>query len=337
MYLLVMKPQPLRPVHQRIFIAGFSLALVAILIGSYLAFNGSASLANVSNKLLDSLDSLTSTNLIIKADKVRLAANGLSQTAIIASHPNPPTPITARIVSGDGVIHKTSEQSTSAKFVYTSGTLLGPVTIEFATGNILETIELQLVAATQPPPPELLSPPNESSGSQLRPEIIGTGPADTRIAISVNGQINTTSRTDKQGNFHIRLEKALGNGQQNITAVAINDLDIVSNVSNTLILHIQSQPMTYDAKHVRITPDRIIANGTFAVFIPASLNTETVLVELEGTTYQLTDSNGSSIFSRTLPSPAAAGSYSANLILVDPANNQTRFDGVLRFTVHPES
>lgn len=332
-----MKPQPLRPVHQRIFITGFSLALVAILIGSYLAFNGSASFANVSDKLLDSLDSLTSTNLIIKADKVKLAANGQSQTTIVASHPNPPTPITARIVNGSGAITKLSEQATSAKFTYTSGLSVDPVRIEFTTGNIIESIDLELLAATPPPAPQLLSPPNNSSGSQLRPEIIGTGPVDTRIAISVNGQINTTSRTDKQGSFHIRLEKALGNGQQNITAVAINELDIVSNVSNTLVLQIQSQPMTYDAQHIRITPDRIIANESFAVFIPASLNTEKVLVELEGTTYQLIDSNGSSIFSRTLPSPANAGSYTANLILVDPANNQSRFDNVLRFTVHTEN
>lgn len=326
-----------RPVHQRIFLIGLSLALAAVIGGSYFALSGNQIFASVSDKLLNSLDSLTNTNLIIKADRTKLAANGLSQTPIVASHPNPPTPITAKIIAGNGTINKVSEQESLAKFVYTAGTAVGTATVEFTTGNIIESIDIELLPATPPAAPELLSPPTNSSGSQLRPEIIGTGPADTRIAISVNGQINTTTRTDKEGAFRLRLEKALGNGQQNITAVAVNDLDIASPVSNALVLNIQSQPMTYDAEHMRFSPLRIIAGDAFAVFIPASLNTEKVLLEIEGTTYELTDPNGSSVFSRTLPSPDLAGNYSANLILVDPANNQTRFDNAIRFTVYSPS
>ena len=69
------------------------------------------------------------------------------------------------------------------------------------------------------------------------------------------------------------------------------------------------------------------------MFIPVSLNTEKVLLEFEGTTFELSNPHGSSVFSRTLPAPAIAGSYAASVILIDAADQATRFDKLIPVNV----
>lgn len=328
-----MKPS-IRITPQRVFIYSITFALIIIILGSLFALNTTPnSLSSIGSSILGKLDFLTHSNLVVKIDHTKLAANGTSQTSITASHPYLDSPITASVVSGSGTINKTSQTKEKASFTYTSGTQAGPVEILFELNNIKETVTLELLDAVAPASPQILNPPTNSSTNLLKPEIIGTGPADTRITISNNGQINTTTRTNANGVFRAKLDKALTNGDQTITATAINDLDIASQPSAPILLKVESEPLKYDANNIRLSPDKILAGSSFAPFIPVSLNTEKVLVELEGSTYQLSDPNDVSIFSRSLPAPAEAGSYSATLILVDAADIPTRFEGALQFTV----
>lgn len=328
-----MKPS-IQITPQRVFIYSITFALVIIILGSLFALNTTPnSLANLGSSLLHRMAFLTHSNLVVKIDHTKLAANGTSQTTVTASHPYISSPITASVISGSGTINKLSQTKGKASFTYTSGTQPGTVEIMFRLNNIEEIATLELLEAVAPASPQILNPPTNSSTNLLKPEIVGTGPVDTRITISNNGQINTTTRTNANGVFRVKLERALTNGDQTLTATAISDLDIASQPSAPVLVKVEAEPLKYDANNIRFSPDKILAGSSFAPFIPVSLNTEKVLIELEGSTYQLSDPNDVSIFSRSLPAPAQPGSYSATLILVDAADIPTRFEGALQFSV----
>ena len=323
----VIKPQ------RKIFIVSLSLALLILVASGIWALTGGTNWNNVTDKINESLNTLTETNLVIKTDKTRLAANGLSQTKITAQYPKAIGDITAEVTAGSGTIQKQNQVESAAIFTYTSGTVPGSVEITFKANTITERLYLELHDPTAPTAPQILSPTAGSSTNILKPEIIGTGPANTRIIISNNGQPNTSTTTDSKGAFKVRLERALTDGEQTLTAVSINDLDIGSPNSNSVTISVKTEPLTYDRNNIRVSPSPVVANQSFGIFIPVSLNTEKVQIEFQDTTYELTDFNGSSIYSKTLPAPTNPGSYSANLLLIDAADGVTRFDGAIQITV----
>lgn len=331
---LPMKHEPFSSSKYRsIYIVGLWIAAVVILVGSIWAYASQSPDNAITRPFTNILSALTRSNLIVKTDHTRLPANGSAQTTITASYPKTAGTMTAKIISGTGTIARTGDGVNPATFTYTAGISIGNVVIEVSLDSISETVELELVEPITPGTPQITDPPTGTKTNQVRPDIIGSAPANSKVVISANGQINTTTKADSNGVFRARLDKALTNGQQNITAIAVNDLEIASPPSEQIVIEVISDPLKYDSESVRFSPRPVVAGNSFGLFIPASLNTEKVLVEFEGTTYELKDTNGSSIFSRSLPAPANPGTYPASIILVDAANNSTRFDNALYIAV----
>ncbi len=321
--------------HHKILIISITIALLIILGGSVLAFSSTGfSLAALAKDIGSNLGLTTNAAFSIKVDRTTLPANGTTQTSIVVTdHRSSPKPIDANIVTGGGQIIKATEQDTRTEFLYTSGTVIGSVEITIGDTNRHQSVFIELVEASVPATPQITSPAEGTTTPQLRPEVSGTAPANTKVVITNNGSANTITRSDNQGNFKVRLERPLGSGQQSLSAVAVSDLEINSQPSNIVTIHIQPEALKIDTANLRLSPNRIIADTSFGVFIPVSLNTEKVLVEFEGTTYELNNPHGSSVFSRTLPAPVNPGSYTASVILVDAADQATRFDNLIRVNV----
>ena len=326
--------QATKPNH-RILLISVGVALVIIISGSVLAFtNAGFSLAAFAKDLGTNLGLYGNSTFSIKIDRTTLPANGTTQTNIVVTdHRSKPQPIDANVISGGGQIAKVTQTEAVSTFLYTAGSVVGPVEITIGDSHKHQTITLELVEAITPGSPQITSPTEGTATPQLRPDVSGTGPANTKIVISNNGQANTITHTDDQGNFKVRLERPLGSGQQTLSAVAVSDLEISSPPSSLVTIQIQPSPLKVDTANLRISPDRIIAGTSFGIFVPVSLNTEKVLVEFEGTTFELSDSHQSSVFSRTLPAPQNPGSYTASLILVDAADQATRFDNLIQLHI----
>ncbi len=280
---------------------------------------------------------LFGSNLIVKVDRTVLAANGTSQTRIVAEAESSDDTLKAEIVNGGGKIEAGKRNGATSEFIYTSGTAPAKVLITISGSRTSRDVELTLVEPVIPAIPQIVSPPDNSELTTPRPEISGIGPANHRIILSNNGAPNTITKTDDKGNFKVKLEKALANGQHSLSAIAVNDLDLSSPPSNLIKLLLRGEPLKVDTANIRFTPPRIIAGESFGLFVPASLNTEKVLVELEGKTYTMSDIHGSSIFNATLPAPTIAGAYSLNIILQDAGGAPTRFDGLIKINVFNRS
>lgn len=276
---------------------------------------------------------LFSAGFVVKLDRTILPADGHAQTLITVTAPRGRRAVTASIIQGDGQILRTPTDSEPYQFTYTASTSPGEVSILFKAGTAEQTVRLTLAPATIPATPVLTAPPDGSTLTAPKPEVVGTGLPNIQIVITDNGHPNTTTRTDANGQFRIHLDEPLYNGQHTLSAIAVSDLGIESPPSNLITVTVTTEPVKLDTNNIRLYPTRIPVNSSFAVFVPASLNTAKVTAEFEGRTIELFDYNGSSVFVGTLPTPAQPGTYSITLVLTDEAGNTSRFDRLVRVTV----
>ena len=272
-------------------------------------------------------------NLIVKLDKPVLPADSQSQAVITATLVHLRQTVTASIIQGDGQIQRTPTTEEPYQFTYTAGATPGEVTILVNAGALEQTVKITLAVATIPASPVLISPPDGSTIDVPKPEVSGTGLPNTKIIITDNGLINTTTTTDANGQFRTRVTEPLYNGQHTLSATAVSDLGINSPVSNLVSVVVKTEPVQLDTTNIRISPSRVIAGNSFGLFVPSSLNTSKVTAELEGRTHELFDHNQSSIFTGTLLAPNQPGAYSISLVLTDQAGNASRFNQIVQLTV----
>ena len=307
-------------------------AAILVIGGTAFALNQTGALPAFAEYIGGTFAHLGGVQLSAKADRSTLPADGSAQTKITVITNRATSHADAVIESGSGQIDR-YPQNPDTEFVYTAGNEAGPVSITVTADNITDTVVLTLVPGTKPKAPSIVAPPDGSTTNDPRLEVAGTGPADSQIVISTNGVQNTTVRTDDQGTFKVTLEHPLGNGPQTILATVVSELGVASATSNLVTITVAADPAKIDANNIRTAPSRIIAGQSFGVFIPTSLNTSRVVVELQDQTFELQNPHGTSVFSSNLPSPAQAGVYFANIVLYDAGNNATRFDKLLRLDV----
>jgi len=319
---------------RRIIILALSGAVLLILAGSLIALDqigiGPAVFASY---VSETVSRLAGANLVVKVDRTVLPADGKTTTTIHATNTNQTLPITARLITGSGSLNPDSNQPGNATFTYTTPAQPGIVEIEVSSGSLTETIILTLKEALSPTTPVLVAPADKSTSTNPKLEVSGTGPANTKILLTDNGTLNTTTKTDANGNFRVLLEKPLYAGQHTLAAIAQTDLGVNSTVSNLTTVTIVTEPVKLDSSHIRLSPSRPVAGDSFGLFIPVSLNTARVTAEFQGRTFELTDLHQTSVFTGTLPAPEQAGAYSINLTLFDLANTATKFDQAVNVLV----
>jgi len=269
----------------------------------------------------------------VTAGSAKLPADGKSQTTITAKLINSQVQVTASIIRGDGQIVRGESTGGKTEFTYTAGGQVGKTDILVKAGSLEEAITIELAEAVKPAAPQITNPPDGSEIKDPYPTINGTGPANIKVLITNNGNSNTTTSTNDQGQFKVKLEQPLYSGRHTLTAVAVSDLGVASDLSNLVTITVTTNPITLDVANIRIIPRNILVSESFAVFVPTSLNTTKVLVEIAGQTYELFDYNKSSVFTNTLPAPDQPGVYVGNIVLVDVANNSSRFEKAIRISV----
>ncbi len=322
------------PGPRRVLATLGAVLAVVIISGSIIAAQQAGfSFASLSRDLGRVIGRIGGANLVVTTGSVKLPADGKSQTTITAKLINSQIRVTASIVSGDGQIARSESADGKTEFTYTAGRQIGKTSILVKAGSLEETVIIELAEAVKPATPQITDPPDGSEVKDPYPTISGTGPADTKILITNNGNSNTTTSTNDQGQFKVKLERSLYNGQHTLTAVAVSDLGVASNPSELVTITVTTNPITLDTANIRIVPQTILAGESFAVFVPTSLNTTKVLVEIIGQTYELFDYNKSSVFTNTLPAPDQPGVYVGNIVLVDAANNSSRFEKIIRISV----
>lgn len=321
-----MPPAP-KASPRRIIIFATGGAVLLILVGSLIAFNQAGfTFAAFAGFINETVSRLAGSDLIVKVDQTVLPADGKSSTLIHATNTNPDMLITAELVSGGGSLKTSATNPGSTTFTYTTGESTGEVSIIINSGSLTQTVKLSLKEAVIPATPVLVAPNDGSTTNNPYPEVSGTGPANTKILITDNGNTNSTTRTDDKGNFRATLEKPLYGGKHTLAAIAQSDLGVLSIVSNLATITVQAEAIKLDFSHIRTSPAKVIAGDTFGLFVPASLNTSRIVVELQGKTFELQDLHKTSIFTGTLPAPDQAGVTIVNLVAYDLAGSPTRFD-----------
>lgn len=322
------------PGPRRVLAVLGAILAVVIISGSIIAAQQAGfSFASLSRGLGQAIGRIGGANLVVTTGSAKLPADGKSQTTLTAELINSQTRVTASIISGDGQIARGESTDGKTKFTYTAGGQVGKTNILVKAGSLEETITIELAEAAKPAAPKITDPPDGSEIKDPYPTISGTGPANTRVLITNNGNSNTTASTNDQGQFKVKLERPLYNGQHTLTAVAVSDLGVASDPSNLVTITVATNPITLDVANIRIVPRTILVGESFAVFVPTSLNTTRVLVEIASQTYELFDYNKSSVFTNTLPAPDQPGVYVGNIVLVDIANNSSRFEKAIRISV----
>ncbi len=324
---------PKRPSPRPIILATGG-AVLLILVGSFVAFNQAGlTPAALAGFVSESFSRLIGADLIVSVDQSILPADGKTSTFIYATNTNPDLPITAELVSGSGTLKTSDTKAGKTTFTYTTGKSIGEVSIIITSGSLTQNISLTLQEAIVPATPTLSSPTDKTTTSNPYPEVSGTGPANTKILITDNGNVNSVTRTDGQGNFRITIEKALYGGKHTLAAIAQSELGVVSIVSNLATITVEAEPIKLDFSHIRTSPTRIIAGDSFGLFVPASLNTSRMTAELQGKTYELQNLHKTSIFTATLPAPEQAGTGTINLVGYDLAGSPTKFDKALSILI----
>lgn len=314
---------------KRIIIFATLGAVLVILAGTIFVL-GQAGIGPIAfaGIISETVSRLAGANLTVTTDQNVLPADGKATTAIHVESTNPELPVTATIVSGGGSI---TVAEGVGNFTYTAGTLTGNVELNFSSGSLNQSLTLTLEEAIVPATPILVSPADKSSTNNHKPEVSGTGPANTKILITDNGNTNTTTKTDDKGSFRTTLEKPLYGGQHTLAAIAVSPLGVASVVSNLATITVKAEPVKVDTNHIRLTPAKPVVSNSFGLFVPASLNTERVVAELEGQSYELFDLHKTSVFTGTLPAPDTAGSFTINLTLYDLGGTATKFDKAISF------
>ncbi|MFA5010005.1 MAG: hypothetical protein WC553_02090 [Patescibacteria group bacterium] len=317
-------PRTLYRTPGRIIVFATIGAVLLILIGTGIALNQAGfTLAAFAGYVSETVSRLAGANLIVKVDRTTLPADGKATTTIYVTA-NHEFPITAKVTSGGGEVVAAANSSTD--FVYTTSTTVGTVVINITSGSLSEDLELTLVDPIVPANPTIIAPNDGSTTNNPKPEIVGTGPINTKILITTNGSLNTTLQTDDKGNFRGSLDKPLYSGKHTLSTVAQTELGVISQVSNLVTITVETDPVKLDTTHIRTTPTKILASDSFGLFVPVSLNTSRVVAELQGQSFELQNLHKTSIFTGTLPAPDQSGLYTGNLILYDLANSGTRFD-----------
>ncbi len=330
-----MKTLPVRPPSpRRTIVLATGGTILLILVGSLVAFNQAGfTFVAFASYVNETVSRLAGSNLIVKVDQTVLPADGKTSTTIHATNTNPDIPITAELVSGGGSIKTSTISSGNATFTYTTGKSIGEVSIIIISGSLTQTLNLSLKEALIPATPTLVAPSDGSTTNNPYPEVSGTGPANTKILITDNGNTNSTTRTDSKGNFRFVLEKPLYGGKHTLAAIAQSDLGVISIVSNLCTITVKVEPVKLDFSHIKTSPTRVVAGNSFGLFVPASLNTSRMTAELQGKTFEMQDFHKTSIFTGTLPAPEQAGVVTINLVAYDLAGSPTKFDKALSILV----
>lgn len=312
-----------------------SVLLVIIIAGSIVGMNQAGfSISETLNNLGQSFVRIGGANLVVTVEDKVMPADNKSQTTIHTETIGSKTSTTASILQGSGTIQASAtDKSNGADFIYTAGPQLGKVEILIKSGGLEHTINIQLVEVVTPDSPHITSPSDGTTVSESYPTVTGTGMPNTKIIITNNGNQNTITTTDASGNFSIQLSKPLYNGQHTLVATAINELKITSPLSNLITISVKTLPAKLDTQNIRISPNPVLANKIFGVFVPASLNAKKVIVEFNNQTFELFDYNKSSIFTGSLLAPLESGVYFGNIVLTDIAGNTTRFEQVIKVPV----
>lgn len=312
-----------------------SMSVLVIIVGSLLAIGGiGPNSSGLKTKFFSFISRLSGSQLLIHADKTTLPADGKTSVEIKLEKIHIDETAVGRVTQGSGSLTTVPTQDGSQTFIFIAGTTTGETVLEFTAGNLTSELVLTLIDPNTPPAPALLGPANNITTGDATPETSGTGPASMKIQIMDNGVLNTATRTDDKGSFRVVLENPLSNGVHSLTAIAVNDLGVLSAPSPAVTIEVKSEPVTIDAANIRTSPRRLIASQSFGLFIPASTNTDKILIDFEGRQYTLLSRNGTSIFSGTLLAPANPGNYAASITLVDEGGNQTKPEQKLNFTVH---
>ncbi len=328
------KPTTFKSSPRRIIVLATGGAVLLILIGSLVAFNQAGfTFAAFASYINEAVSRLAGADLIVKIDQTILPADGKTSTSIHATNTNLDMPITAELVSGGGSIKTSATSPGSATFTYTTGESIGEVSIVITSGSLTQSLELSLKEAVTPATPTLVAPTDGSTTNNPYPEVSGTGPVNTKILITDNGNINSTNQTDDKGSFRFTLEKPLYGGKHTLAALAQSELGVLSVVSNLSTITITAEPVKLDLTHTKTSPTRVVAGDSFGLFVPASLNTSRVTAELQGKTFELQDLHKTSIFTGTLPAPEQAGIVTINLVAYDLAGTATKFDKALSVLV----
>jgi len=326
-------PIPPTHSHRPIVIIGSILAIIIIAGSIIAAYQAGFNFNNLRTSLGQLASRIGGANLYIDLDTAKLPADGKSQATIEVELINSQASVSASIISGDGQINRSDTDTEQVHFTYTAGTRIGNVTILVKAGALEEQIAIELVEAIQPVTPTITDPPDGSEINEPYPTVTGTGPANTKIAITNNGGLNTTTKTNEQGHFQVQLERPLYNGQHTLIAMATSDLGMTSSPSNLVTITIATDPVTLDVNNLRVVPKSPPVGESFAVFVPASIGTTRVILEIAGRNLELFDYNESSIFTGVFASPDQPGVYFGDIILVDVAGNANRFEQLIRLSV----
>jgi len=276
---------------------------------------------------------LGGSDLIVKVEHTQLPADGRSQSKIWITPINISSPFTANIIQGGGQIELLASEDDDILFVYTAGSDPGESVVVFAAGVLKQIVKIELIRSETPAVPTITSPPDKTQINNSKPEIVGTGSANTKIIITSNGKANTITRTDEHGRFQTHLDKPLYNGQHTLAAIAVNELGVQSDISNLVTITVKTNPAGIDKTNIRVIPSRAIVGESFAIFVPTSLNAAKVTIEIAGQIYELFDFNKTSVFTAVLPAPIEPGIYIGDIIVVDISGNINRFDQSISVTV----
>lgn len=189
------------------------------------------------------------------------------------------------------------------------------VTLTFNLKNTCETLNLEVFDLTPPTAPILKIPIDKTIFSTATPTFSGESNPQTKVEIYVDDRFNTLAEVDNTGLFNTQLQQAISRGIHKVTIVAINKYNVRSNVSPPIHIEIQTLDPEIDVDNIRIKPNPAKVNEALYIFIPASANTQSVVIVLDNKEYPLKDTYGSSIFSGTLLAPSTPGLYRISVII----------------------
>lgn len=189
------------------------------------------------------------------------------------------------------------------------------VALTFSFKNIHETLNLEVFDLTLPTIPILKIPIDKTIFSTATPIFSGEANPQTKVELYIDDRFNTLAEVDNTGLFNTQLQQAISRGIHKVTTVAINKYNVRSNISTPIYIEIQTLDPEIDVDNIRIKPNPAKVNEALYIFIPASANTQSVIIVLDSKEYSLKDTYGSSIFSGTLLAPSTPGLYRISVII----------------------
>lgn len=208
------------------------------------------------------------------------------------------------------------------------------IVLDISFKNIHKNLEIEAFNPTPPLMPVLKTPVDKAFFSTATPELSGEAEPEMQIEIYIDDRFNTLAEVNKEGIFNTSLERAIGQGIHKLTIVAINKYGIRSNVTTPIYIEIKTPEPEIDIANIRIKPNPAIASQPFYIFIPASSNTESVLINLDGQIHKLKDTYGSSIFSGVIVAPSTPGLYRISATIITDGGDSVLAENIYALQVN---